>query len=673
MAVQFMPFDLKDGVFDDGDLELNGVESIASAMVKGVTYIYAAADEDDGIQIFTMDGEGRLTPFGVLVDEETGLELDGASGLTTTKIGNKNFLLVASDDDDGVNVFRILNDGTLKSTDMVDDGDDASLELNGANVIKTTTFDNQTWALVASFNDDGITALRMTGSGVLFDPVVADDGDAANPELNEVRDVEAIVMGERTFLYASGAADDGVTAYEMAFDDIEVTPGVFERDYTLTHLQNVSDNQSLALNGAASLASTTIGDTTYLLVGGRQDDGISVFAVDEDGLIDVGSAFTLFDGDLDDVFDLEVFEFQGFKFVVASMFGGNRVMVYHIEDNGSLVNVGLGDGKFVQGLTSAIRSHVLDVGDDTFMLISSRSGDAVFSYELGGLDDIVTGSFGADVMFGLDDDDDMVGRSGDDQMFGGDGEDLISGNRGNDMLYGGRDADYLFGRKHDDFLQGGKGGDILHGGGGVDTADYSLSSRVNINLEERTASGGQAKNDILIDIENLIGGVKSDTLIGDMENNTLHGGEGNDTLGGRDGADVLYGEVGQDTLNGNGGNDELYGGAWADLLNGGGGNDLLEGGGGDDKLSGRDGDDTLTGNGGEDMFMFRENEGSDRITDFNNNVDKIDMTGFSGVSQFSDITVNQIDMDVALSVGDIRFAVLVGVDESIVDATDFVF
>ena len=112
-------------------------------------------------------------------------------------------------------------------------------------------------------------------------------------------------------------------------------------------------------------------------------------------------------------------------------------------------------------------------------------------------------------------------------------------------------------------------------------------------------------------------------------NDEIYGGLGNDTLSGWDGRDKLYGGLGADTLNGGGRNDVLKGGYGADVLNGGVGNDRLVGGAGKD---------TLSGGGGADVFVFinasdsRNNEKADVITDFETDVDHLDLSAIGGLT-----------------------------------------
>lgn len=122
-------------------------------------------------------------------------------------------------------------------------------------------------------------------------------------------------------------------------------------------------------------------------------------------------------------------------------------------------------------------------------------------------------------------------------------------------------------------------------------------------------------------------------------------GDGADSLDGGEGHDELHGGAGADTLLGRGGHDTLTGGAQNDLLNGGAGNDViggntgadsLLGGAGNDTLSGGMGNDTLAGGAGADTFNFGPYFGSDRIIDFEDDVDTLrlaDAFGFDTVSE----------------------------------------
>ena len=270
-----------------------------------------------------------------------------------------------------------------------------------------------------------------------------------------------------------------------------------------------------------------------------------------------------------------------------------------------------------------------------------------------------------------DDDDRLKGTHEDDTIDGGDGHDKIRGEGGNDNLQGGKGHDQLDGGPGDDWLDGGFGWDLLKGGEGNDTlkgggnddllqGDSGSDDLDGENGQDILEGGGG--NDKLqggADEDTLDGGDGDDRLFGGTQDDTLSGGSGSDILYGDSGNDMLYGDDGEDTLFGGVNDDHLFGGAGADYLYGGGqsdflmgeeGNDTLFGDAGDDYLYGNAGDDyldggmnndvliggpgndTLKGGRQQDVFVYAPGYGTDTIADFQNNVDKLDLSAYGFAS-----------------------------------------
>lgn len=202
--------------------------------------------------------------------------------------------------------------------------------------------------------------------------------------------------------------------------------------------------------------------------------------------------------------------------------------------------------------------------------------------------------------------------TGNDTITGGPGDDTISSGAGNDYVYLGDGNDVvLAGSGNDTIAAGNAGGnDFIDGGAGNDTVEYrSLQTlpignpaiepvRIDLNPLDRSANptavalllaNGRAANtavgladggtwvdtDVLIDIENAVGGFGDDTILGNGVANLLDGLGGNDSIDGGDGFDTLYGRAGNDTLNGGLGDDTIAGGAGDDTIDGSGGYDTL--------------------------------------------------------------------------------------------------
>jgi Ca2+-binding RTX toxin-like protein len=83
-----------------------------------------------------------------------------------------------------------------------------------------------------------------------------------------------------------------------------------------------------------------------------------------------------------------------------------------------------------------------------------------------------------------------------------------------------------------------------------------------------------------------------------------------------------------------GGHDILIGSNFADELRG---ND------GDDALDGRGGDDILNGGKGSNVFVFADGYGSDTVVKYQRGKDTFDLTGVTGVDDFSDLRFTQMD------------------------------
>src|SRR5262245_30435839 len=151
----------------------------------------------------------------------------------------------------------------------------------------------------------------------------------------------------------------------------------------------------------------------------------------------------------------------------------------------------------------------------------------------------------------------------------------VSGSTGADVIYGDSADNVLQGFLGDDRLRGNAGNDTLDGNvftlfthlqntgpspaDGSDTADYATDPNgVNVNLATGVAADGYGDTDTLVSIENVTGSAFADTIVGDGL------------------ANVLAGLAGADTLTGGGGDDRLIGGGGADVVDGGDGFDIVD-------------------------------------------------------------------------------------------------
>ena len=180
-----------------------------------------------------------------------------------------------------------------------------------------------------------------------------------------------------------------------------------------------------------------------------------------------------------------------------------------------------------------------------------------------GGNDLIFGDEGRDIIAG--DVYDVQALAGGSALHGG--NDTINGGDGNDVLYGDFGLgpttatlggfstrtggnDLLIGGNGDDFLMGQLGNDTLDGGPGIDTASYEDKAQT-VRVTLAGSKGAKVfvngvVEDLVKNIENVIGGHGNDHLTGSAGRNRLDGSDGNDVLNGAGGDDVLIGGAGQD-------------------------------------------------------------------------------------------------------------------------------
>lgn len=245
--------------------------------------------------------------------------------------------------------------------------------------------------------------------------------------------------------------------------------------------------------------------------------------------------------------------------------------------------------------------------------------------------DKIRGSDDAERIFGGGGRDDIRADDGDDLVDGGDGNDRLRGDDGDDTLDGGNGNDRLRGDDGDDSLDGGDGNDRLRGGDGADSL-----------------SGGDG-------------------------NDRVKGNGGDDIALGGDGNDRVIGGGGDDTLSGGEGRDRVKGGGGDDLVNGGGGNDRVIGGNGVDTLDGGSGSDRYNGGLGADTLIFEVDGVSDKINDFEDGLDLIDVSAF-GIGDIDAIieTGSQVGLDAVIDFGGGDTIVIEDTQLSQIGADDFI-
>ena len=289
-------------------------------------------------------------------------------------------------------------------------------------------------------------------------------------------------------------------------------------------------------------------------------------------------------------------------------------------------------------------------GAPLMVLPSGGVGVEVYA---GSSNDVVTAGAGRDILHGEAGNDTLNGGTGNDTLDGGLGADVLDGGVGSDTatyqnagsavtaaldttlgvvnageaagdtytsvenligssyddtLVGNNQINQLYGRDGNDTLVGGDGADRLDGGTGTDTASYEYAlTDVAVSLTSNTGTVGDANGDVLVSIENLIGGAGNDVFTGaaGIQANAFDGRGGNDTVSYAPStqgvvATLTTGLIGVVQANDASGDtftsiENLTGSAYDDTLIGNGDNNIINGGRGNNTLEGLGGADSFVG------------------------------------------------------------------------------
>jgi serralysin len=667
-------------------------DHVSALVVSGSSgdVLLLAQETGDGISAYSISGALSLSQAGTIEDTAVDL-LSGISAMAAVDISGKTMVIAASAGENGVSVLELGASGNLSVLNNLGPAD--NLPVAQPSAITTLTNSDGVFVLLTSRVSSSLTVLKLDADGAL---TVTDQlNDDLNSRFGAARALDYVVAGDQTFVAAAGT-DGGVSLFQLLPDGRlflreTISDSAGTALWNITGLEFAGTGGRIELfvtatgEGAGitrlSLDLSTVGQSLRGASGSGSDDVI--MAASSGGTLSGGGGDDIFsDGAGVDVFwggdgaDSFIFRPDGTTDTVAD-FDLSR-------DRIDLSAYGLAYSLSAIDFVTTSTGAELTLQEDSLVLISADgnpirvedftdlmlfNADHVVPSEpqpgaatdiLGdAADNLLSGTDGADAMFGFAGDDTFAGSAGSDLIDGGDGVDMVSyelsstsvyadlllagvnigpdavgdtfifvenlrgsvgtddlrGDGGANMIVGGLGNDFLMGRDGSDNLIGSRGNDILSGGTGDDVLNGGIGN------------------------DRLVAGTGNDRLVGAQGDDTLIGSSGDNSLIAGAGEDTIYDGIGSSTLSGGNGADRLIGNSGNDRILGDGGNDRLSGGNGNDRLSGGTGNDYLVGGGGADIFVFQHSSGSDTVEDFTLGLDRlfIDSALVNGESDAGDL------------------------------------
>lgn len=584
--------------FDSGLTPLLAPRGIATVERGGNTIVYVTAFSDSAITALRLSASGQFQPFatGTLSGvPETAL----ANSLLVVEVDGTEFLIAGKAASEGIASLRIEESGALTPVDNTIDN--VILEIGGVRgVLTSLEIGSNTFVFVPGQSDDGIGVFRITSTGQLVNVDNEDDANNALNALDGVYQITAFQAHGTNFLATTGLDEDAVSLFTVS--DFGV----------LTPVSRIADNASRSLDNPAGVVTASLGGFTYLFVSSLGEDAITTLAVSPTGALSVVSTANE-PSVLVGPTVMDLFYIDGVPFIAVAGETNDTISVWGIGTDGVLSLI----TSFTDTLMTAINAPVgiaqVEVDGRIFVLSTGVNDNGISAFEIGADSELLVGDQDGDAIFGLAGQDTLIGERGSDTLNGGEGNDVLLGGLQNDRALGGDGNDLIVGEGGADTLIGGAGVDTLIGGSGADSLRGDDGN-------DHVVGGGGADTAVGGDGEDTIfGGDGIDSLVGGEDDDRLSGGGSADTIFGGTGNDHLFGGDGKDVLGGGDGNDTLFGADGSDTLNGGANNDRLVGGEGFDKYR--------TGS-GRDVVVVKEDDGRDKILDFQNGADRIDLTDF---------------------------------------------
>ena len=268
----------------DGFTELDGASAIATHTIGSSHYALVSSQFDDGVQIIDITTPAMPTAVAVMTDGVDGYtELEGAWDITTHTIGTSHYALVASLEDNGVQIIDITNPASPSAVARARDGFGGYTALAGAAGITTHTIAGRHYALVAAFDDGGLQIIEMLPPDLTLAPVAAViDEFGGYTALDWANYIAVHTIGTSHYALVTSSLDDGVQI-------IDITDPAMP-----TVVAAVTDGADgyTELDGATGIAIHTVGNSTYALVTANNDDGVQIIDITDPAMPTAVAAVT---------------------------------------------------------------------------------------------------------------------------------------------------------------------------------------------------------------------------------------------------------------------------------------------------------------------------------------------------------------------------------------------
>ena len=207
---------------DFKSISANNTVTITSFEKDGAHYVYAGGF--GGIDIFSLNKEGKLTPIG---SQELYKKEGPARGMVADHINGTDFLFVANKHGNAIETFKILSNGLLELVSLTMDTDETHLGI--AITLQVVHMKNASYLFAGGLEETpGLSSFKIDDDGELIHVQSMKDDDKIHTD--GIIGMFTHKINGKTFLYTGGFQDNGVSSFRVNDN------GKFK------NINNISDN-----------------------------------------------------------------------------------------------------------------------------------------------------------------------------------------------------------------------------------------------------------------------------------------------------------------------------------------------------------------------------------------------------------------------------------------------
>ena len=329
------------------------------------------------------DPEFHHVPVSGDSDGSRGFEaLGGANRVAVFNSGNHTYVMVTSWYDNGIQVIDVTDPFHPIPVSAIFDGSGGFVALGVPNQIETYERGNRTYAMVTSWNDDGIQVIDITDP---FGPVPVSAVLALKNlvDLNYVEDLETFNSGNRTYAMVASRDDDYIQIIDVThtFRPVPVS-AIFD-----------GLGGFAALDGSKDVEIFTNGNRTYAVVVATDTAGIQIMEItDPTEPSSVLHTFGGFGGSAyKGINDVEVFRSENHTYAIMIDDGNEIIQITNITDtvnpvfvstipNDSLGSAEIRDSHTIKAysvLDGDYEMEVFESQDSTYAIVIPKNKDGI--------------------------------------------------------------------------------------------------------------------------------------------------------------------------------------------------------------------------------------------------------------------------------------------------------